>query len=171
MERTKWLDRKFNFEFPVGVLPSILERLRGTPVRLEAMTMNLLDEEAGTRFNNKWSIKEEIGHFSDLEILHIGRIDDFMARKDILRAADMANKATVEANHNQKGVRQLLDEFTSKRALLVSGLEGLDEQIHNFRSTHPRLQVPVRPVDIAYFTAEHDDHHFASIREILRLLK
>jgi len=25
----------------------------------------------------------------------------------------------------------------------------------------------MRPVDMAFFTAEHDDHHLASIREIM----
>jgi hypothetical protein len=31
---------------------------------------------------------------------------------------------------------------------------------------HPRLNKQMRIIDIAYFTAEHDDHHFAMISEI-----
>lgn len=32
---------------------------------------------------------------------------------------------------------------------------------------HPRLEVKMRIVDLAYFIAEHDDHHIAKIITIL----
>ena len=32
---------------------------------------------------------------------------------------------------------------------------------------HPRLGTPMRVVDLAYFVAEHDDHHLARLRELL----
>ena len=55
--------------------------------------------------------------------------------------------------------------------MLVSQFEQLNDETQNFKSLHPRLQVMVRPVDIAYFAAEHDDHHLAIIREVLRQIK
>ena len=70
MERTKWVERKFNFDFPVGMFPVVLERLRGTAARLEKMTSSLSETEAEQKPDNKWSIKEHIGHLSDLEKLH-----------------------------------------------------------------------------------------------------
>ncbi len=33
--QTKWIERHFNFDFPVGMMPVIIERLRGTPSRIE----------------------------------------------------------------------------------------------------------------------------------------
>ena len=30
-----WINRKFNFDFPVALYPNILVRFRGTPARLE----------------------------------------------------------------------------------------------------------------------------------------
>jgi len=36
---------------------------------------------------------------------------------------------------------------------------------------HPRLKVRMRLVDLAYFVAEHDDHHLASMVIIARTLK
>ncbi|HET9486764.1 MAG TPA: hypothetical protein VFO54_04995, partial [Chryseosolibacter sp.] len=33
-------------------------------------------------------------------------------------------------------------------------------------SLHPRLNVMMNPVDLAYFDAEHDDHHLVKISEI-----
>ncbi len=34
-ERIKWTDRRFDFTFPAGLYPEMIERLRGTPARLE----------------------------------------------------------------------------------------------------------------------------------------
>ena len=35
VKRTKWTERNFNFEYPVGLFPSVMERVRGTPARIE----------------------------------------------------------------------------------------------------------------------------------------
>jgi len=167
MQRTKWIDRTFTFDFPVGLLPNILERLRGTSPRLKEIALSLSDEHGRRKPDNKWSIKEHIGHLTDLEDIHLGRIDDFTAQCKALRAADMTNAQTTEARHNESSITDLLSRFETKRMLLVSRLEGLDEEVQVFQSLHPRLKVLMRPVDMAFFTAEHDDHHLASIREIM----
>jgi hypothetical protein len=67
MQQTKWIERKFNFDFPIGILPNILERLRGTPARIKEMSHSISEFAAEQMHNNKWSIKEHIGHLSDLE--------------------------------------------------------------------------------------------------------
>jgi len=36
-------------------------------------------------------------------------------------------------------------------------------------ATHPRLKVKMTPVDLAFFDAEHDDHHLLKISDIIRL--
>jgi hypothetical protein len=167
MQRTKWTVRKFSFDFPEGWLPDILERLRGTSARISEITSSLADEETEYKPFGKWSIKENIGHLSDLEELHDGRIDDFIAGKQTLRAADMSNEKTSAANHNKKTIQQLLHDFSNKRKQVIERLEKLGDETQSFKSLHPRLQVMMRPVDIAFFTAEHDDHHLADIREIV----
>lgn len=170
MERTKWLQRSFNFDFPAGMIYVVLERLRGTVIRIKAITESLTDEQVSYKHQGKWSIKEEIGHLCDLEDLHEGRIDDFIAGKDTLRAADMSNFRTNSANHNQKPLTEIIAEFEAKRSVFISRLEQLDDEMQDRKSMHPRLQVIMRPVDMAYFTAEHDDHHITTIREILAVL-
>jgi hypothetical protein len=171
MERTKWTERKFTFDFPEGWMPNILERLAGTQARLYEMTRNISAAQAALKAGNKWSMKENIGHLTDLEDLHEGRIDDFRERKTTLRAADMSNKKTVEAGHNAKSVDQLINEFGVRREQFIKRLLLLDDATQQFKSLHPRLQIMMRPVDVAYFTAEHDDHHLADIRVILNSLK
>ncbi len=167
MQRTLWVERNFNFDFPTGLFPSILERLRGTSARLKEITSHLSEHEAEIKPGGKWSIKEHIGHLGDLENLHEGRIDDFLARKETLRAWDKTNAGTNNANHNQFTIAELIDRFTGRRSVFVSRLSQLDDETHEVKSIHPRLQVTMRPVDMAYFTAEHDDHHLASIRELM----
>jgi hypothetical protein len=171
MQRTNWLERKFNFDFPAGMIYVVLERLRGSLPQIQSMIAGLSDEQLSKKFGDKWSIKEEIGHLNDLEELHDGRIDDFLAAKEVLRAADMQNIKTNQANHNKKSVVELLNTFESKRRDFIGRLEQLNDEMQNRTAMHPRLQVIMRPVDMAYFTAEHDDHHITTIREILQRLR
>jgi len=167
MQRTPWIERKFTFDFPTGWMPNILERLRGTPIRIAAMINGLSADQLRSQINGTWSIQEHIGHLLDLEDLHDGRITDFFDRKAILRAADMTNAKTNAANHNEAEAAVLLENFKQRREQFIDRLSSLDDATQLFTSLHPRLQVQVRPVDIAYFTAEHDDHHLATIRELL----
>jgi hypothetical protein len=170
MKRTRWVERQFALENSLGLLPNILERLRGTPVRLRHICKDLSKSDLEFKHGDSWSIKEHLGHLSDLEDLHEGRVDDFMQRKDPLRAADMSNEATYKANHNSESLDHLLRVFETKRQTLVERLSRLDENTQNYSAMHPRLKQKMRPVDMAFFTAEHDDQHLAIIREILTRL-
>ncbi len=171
MKRMLWVERKFTFDLPPGWLPNVLERLRGTHARLIRLCAPLTEEEAEFKPDGKWSIKEHIGHLSDLEALHEGRIDDFIAGKVVLRAADMRNRKTEESNHNAYSRAELIANFAAIRAHFISRLEELDDETQAFESLHPRLNVRMKPVDMAYFTAEHDDHHLATMREIFYSFK
>lgn len=171
MQRTPWIKRKFHFKIPPGWLPNIIERLRGTESRLRLMTKGITDSGAGLKFLEKWSIKENIGHLTDLESLHMGRINDLIFKQPVLRAADMTNTKTNLALHNTKDVETLIEEFSEERANFIKHLLMLDELTQQFTSQHPRLKTAMRPVDMAYFTAEHDDHHLASIRIIINHLE
>ena len=33
--RVPWTERKFNFDFPADIFPELIERVRGTPARVE----------------------------------------------------------------------------------------------------------------------------------------
>ena len=171
MERLKWVDRKFHFDVPPGWMPNVIARLAGTQARIEEYTRHLTEQEAEFKPNDKWSVKEHIGHLSDLEDLHAGRLQDFRDRKPMLRAADMANVATEKANHNYSSIESLIKDFSRKRNMFITNLNTLDDSTQLFVSAHPRLKVQMKPVDMATFTAEHDDHHIASILEIVRDLK
>lgn len=100
--------------------------------------------------------------------MHEGRIDDFINGAKELRAADMTNKKTHEANHNQRDIADFLQGLRITRKKFINRLEELDESVLSHVSIHPRLNQPMRPVDMAQFVAEHDDHHINSIRELIQ---
>lgn len=131
------------------------------------MLENISDEKLSRKKDSKWSPKEIAGHLCDLEELWSGRIDDFLDHKEILRAADLSNTKTNEANHNSKPISELLHQFSSSRNELIKKIENLDETGASLTSLHPRLNQPMRLIDSLFFYAEHDDHELTKIRTVL----
>lgn len=168
---TKWVERKFVFDYPVGVFPCVLERVRGTPARLEEIVNGLPAEALTTRPGDAWSIQEQVGHLLEVDRLHRGRLDDYDDGVEVLRAADMTNRATVQADYNSRNMRTILASFRSDRMDLVKRLESMDEAQVARSAQHPRINQPMRVIDMAVFTAEHDDHHVACIAELARKLR
>ena len=170
IQSLKWAERKFAFDFPLGVFPWIVERLRGTPARSEEIVKNLPPAILTKRIDGKWSIQENIGHLLDTEELHDGRLDDFQQGKKILRPADMENRRTVERDYNKQDIVSILKALRATRSDFVDKLENMDEAMIGRIAHHPRLDVPMRLIDMAYFVAEHDDFHLAVISRIARSL-
>jgi uncharacterized damage-inducible protein DinB len=167
MKQTKWFDRKFDFSTEENIFPSIIERLDGTPLRLEHKVRALTEEQAGRKPDGKWSIKENIGHLTDLEALWQARLDDLLNDEPRLRPADLTNTRTERANHNASTLAQLLGDFRAAREETLGRVRRLSEA-DVFRSgLHPRLGTPMRTMDHFLFVAEHDDHHLARISEIM----
>ena len=164
----KWTDRSFQFTFPVEVYPEMIERMRGTPARLEDRVESLSSEVLKRRDGKRWSIQENAGHLLDLETLIRQRLDEYLAGAKTLHAADMSNRKTHEADHNQVAMAVILADFRSQRSDLVNRLDHLEPQTFAAVAHHPRLNTPLRLVDMLFFQAEHDDYHLARISELIR---
>lgn len=168
MPRLPWIERKWIFDYPVEVFPDILERLRGLPPRVEDMVRRVPDDVLAKRQREgTWSIKENIGHLIDTEKLPMQRIDEFLSGAPVLVAADMSNRATHEANHNDRPISDLLGGLRHGRRALMDKLDALSDGDFARTSKHPRLGTPMRLVDLCLFTADHDDYHVARMRELL----
>jgi uncharacterized damage-inducible protein DinB len=163
----RWFDRKFEFTFPVEQLPNLCARLRGTPARLEEMFRGSSRDVRVRKTEGKWSAQEHAGHLLDLETLWVQRVEDFVSSKSELTAADLSNRKTDDANHNARQIEDILAAFRTERVRLVDRVAGIDSAAVNKAILHPRLKQPMRLVDHLYFAAEHDDHHLASIWELL----
>ncbi len=163
-----WVDYKFDFAFPVEMAPFLLERLRGTPARLEDRIGFLPPARLIRRDGDKWSIQEHAGHLGDVEILFAGRLDDYDAGAPRLRAADLSGQRTAQADHNQREIASVLADFRTARGRLIVRLEALDQAGLSRTAHHPRLHRPMRVCDMMLFEAEHDDHHLAAITRLIR---
>ena len=166
MSSLEWFKRKFSFDLPIEMYSNVVERVRGTPARLEELTRGLSREALTQRDGDKWSIQEQAGHLLDLEELGMTRLNDFEAGRDALAAADLANRKTHEANHNAHPIEDVLAQFRKERMAFVARLDSYDQAFVNRFALHPRLNQKIRVIDLAFFIAEHDDHHLARISEL-----
>jgi uncharacterized damage-inducible protein DinB len=163
-----WFERTFDFALPPSRFPSILERLRGTPARLEERTRSLSRDVLTRRHNDHWSIQENVGHLLDLEPLWLRRVEQLFAGETELVPADLTNRRTHEAGHNGRSLSDLLRDFRAARTQLVLQLSRADDEMLTRSALHPRLRRPMRLVDLALFVAEHDDHHLVTITLLRR---
>lgn len=166
--RQPWFEREFNFNLPVTAAPGLVERLRGTPARIEHRLAGIATERLTLRIGDHWSIQENVGHLADLEPLWLARMEDLAAGRRVLSQADLENRKTHEANHNARELRHLVRDFAAIRQDLVAQLEAADDADWLRSALHPRLGTPMRLLDLAFFVAEHDDHHLATITDLLR---
>ncbi len=169
MKQEKWFNRTFNFENSQNIFPSILERLSGTPLRLEEKAKEVHENRLTFTMDNTWTMKENIGHLIDLEPLWQGRLEDIINCQIELRPTDLQNSKTYLANHNATSLQVLLAAFRKIRQQTMITLQSIDEETIFKSALHPRLKTPMRTMDLFLFVAEHDDHHLARITELLRV--
>jgi uncharacterized damage-inducible protein DinB len=167
IRKQPWFERQFPTGLPAEVFPVVIERLLGTPARLEDRLASLQASVLTRRLGNTWSIQENAGHLLDLEPLWLQRLDDLLLRRGEMTPADLTNRRTHEANHNAASLADLLGGFRRARSILVSRLETVEAEAVGYTAPHPRLRVPMNIVDHAFFVAEHDDYHLARITELL----
>ena len=111
----------------------------------------------------KWSIKKEIGHLIDLEPLWLTRMQEIFDGKKDLSSADLSNTKTHETPHDKYLLPNLVHEFRGHRLKLIALLRQAELADLEKAARHPRLGTPMRAIDLAFFIAEHDDHHLAQI--------
>jgi hypothetical protein len=166
--RVPWLERGFDFTLPTAMVPNVLERLRGTPARLEDRVRGVPADVLVARDGDRWSIQENIGHLAQVEALWSARLDDFSAGREVLQAARFERARVDERRFDEAPLQSILADFRLARGKLVARIEAVDPGLHERRALHPRLQQPIRILDLMVFAAEHDDHHLARIGDLLR---
>lgn len=167
IERPRWLERDFAFGLPLSRFPDVLERLRGTPARLEERLGPGPASRLSVRPGDSWSILENVGHLLLVEELWDGRLDDFLAGAEGLRPAGYDASPVEAGRFNERPVPGLLAAFREARLRHVGRLEELGPSDVGRTALHPRLKRTVNVLDMMVFAADHDDHHLARITSIL----
>jgi hypothetical protein len=167
MELIPWNERTLTFGRGLDELPVLLERLLGTPARLFYLTHHEPRERLVMRRSGSWSIMEHIGHLLLLDERMEARVEDFMARRSELCPINLGDQGHLLDGHRGRDLGDLLEEFRLQRVRLVARISGMDPGALRHMAQHPCRQVTMRPVDMATFLAEHDDHHLVRMRGIL----
>ncbi len=165
----RWFDRKFELGLAPESAPALLVRLGATAERLAQATRAQPRELLVRRpAPDKWSIQEHVGHLLDLETLWDKRLDDYDAGAELLHVADLTNRKTHEAGHNERPLANILADFAAARNAFVQRLAAMSPAELSRTGLHPRLLQPMSVVDLCFFVAEHDDHHLRAIEELKR---
>jgi hypothetical protein len=161
-ERIAWFDRKFTFGLPPEMLPLLLERLEGTAVRIIHKVKGVNEKILSEKYDGKWSVKQNIGHLAEVDQVNNRRIDE------ILQGAEIFSPAVFEPqDYNPWPINEVLNFFEKTRQSNIRKYAALKPEEKLRASIHPRLKVKMSPVDLAYFDAEHDDHHLLKISDII----
>ena len=166
----KWIDRKFDFDFPASIYPDLIKRLETTPLRLETLVKEIPPDILTVQPSHKWSIQENVGHLLTVDGLFAGRLDDYAAGAAELRPAKVDGSRTDQAVYNSWQMSTILTDFRDTRVAYINRLKDFETDFFERESWHPRLQQPMRVCDMLYFQAEHDDYHLQKIKDLHLLL-
>jgi DinB superfamily len=173
-----WSERTFVYTRPLADVTVLIARVNGTSARLEDSIRGIEERIVKSRTPSvattenlrpplRWSPLDHAGHLLDVDELHSQRIKDFLNDKETLSPADPGNSKTEEEHYNRQPVDPILQRFRVGRSTMTNVLFGLPESAFEKRSKHPRTSEPIRLLDYVELIAEHDDHHLATIRELI----
>lgn len=165
--QVKWFDRSFNFPIEQEKFPELLEVLAGNLSTLQGIAGASPDPLLNLQPFGKWSIKEHVGHLWLLESLWQKRLLELKAGILEMSSADLSNTETTKANFNQFTIQKLYLDFAQERKNTLQLLNSFEEMDFRRKILHPRLQQHLRVVDFMHFIAEHDLHHFQTIKAIV----
>ena len=163
MQRTKWIERKFTFDFPEGWMFNIIERLRGTPARIDWITAGLGEAELTFVPEGKWSIKEILQHVIDAERVFAYRSLTF-ARKDnnTLPSFDEKDYAA-NSNGNNRAWHELVEEFKALRKSTELLFNSFTKE--NLNAIGKASDYTITVLALGYIIVGHVAHHINIIRE------
>lgn len=166
MKKLEWFEREFKFGLPAGMLPFYIERLKGTIARIESKVIGIPEEILSHQLDGKWSVKQNIGHLAEVDEIAIKRIDEMIAGIPIMAPAVFEPRQ----DYNKQSVYEAIAHFLRIRTKNIDRYRTLSQDDIEKSSMHPRLKVMMTPVDLAWFDAEHDDHHLVRMDEIISVL-
>jgi hypothetical protein len=163
MEIIPWFERNLEFGKPKEMLPFYLERLEGTIARIQGKVKGLNENILSEKFNGKWSIKQQIGHLAEVDQIANKRLDEMMAG-----ISPMSPAVFEPQDYNPWPIEKVIEFFKNGRLKNLQKYNSLADADLRKSSLHPRLKVQMTPIDLAWFDAEHDDHHLVKISEIIK---
>jgi hypothetical protein len=163
MNNLPWFERNLKFGHPKEMLPYFLERLEGSIVRIREKVNGVDDKILSVKLNDKWSVKQNIGHLAEVDAIANKRLDEMASG-----ISPMSPAVFEPEDYNPWPIEKVVELFKTNRLKNLEKYQSLPENDLLKSSLHPRLKVQMTPVDLAWFDAEHDDHHMLKISEIIK---
>ncbi len=112
---------------------------------------------------NKWSIKEVLGHITDTERIMSYRLLR-VGRGDQTELAGFDENFFVQgAKSNQRSLKDLLEDFNATRNATISLIKNMPEEA--WRNKGYANNSPITTRAIAYIIAGHEAHHRNIIKD------
>lgn len=154
------------FTMYTGLVPdgNIIEILRGQNAESLAMLEGISEERANHRYEvGKWSIKEVVGHLTDMEWAFTYRAMRF-ARGDQTPLPGLDQDVLVAgAGFENRTLSSLATEWRNQRAASTTLFESLPEEV--LARTGVASDSPFSVRGLMYVIAGHELHHQRVLRE------
>jgi uncharacterized damage-inducible protein DinB len=154
------------FEKYIALVPSgdFLEILREQHENLIRRLAPLSEEQANFRYaEDKWSIKETIGHICDTERIFAYRLLR-IARGDQTPLASFEQDDYVQnANFAARKMADILHEFSAVREATVALMRSLDDAAWQRRGIAGQKEITAQA--LAFIIAGHERHHSVILGE------
>lgn len=140
MQQINWFERRFEFRTSVASFESLAERMAGASGLFQKRISGISEKTCQNKPEDKWSVREHLGHLSVLEPVWRLRFQDIRKERTAMQAADLRNRATYKADFNSQSLEVLCRLFQSERKKTLDLLSGFpQEDLHKSRM-HPRLK-------------------------------
>jgi uncharacterized damage-inducible protein DinB len=168
------LERPLVGEYPeyyqpyVNLIPvpeyDLLSILKENLERTITLFEGISEEDAHFRYaENKWSIKEVLGHMTDTErimsyrLLRIGRGDQTPL------AGFNENDYVDSSQINRLPIKNVLDDFVATRKATITLIQNMPEETWDKKGVANSMEITTRA--IAYIIVGHAIHHLKIINE------
>lgn len=153
----------------MSISKPILLRLQHQHEVILSLIEGLSEEQLKIRVNaDKWSAFENIVHLAAYQPTFIQRVKQIINDEKPIFQAYRAENDPLFHEYLKKDLKELLQDISLNRNLILSQLEGLDEHHLKRWGTHPKFGKMTMSLWTEFFLL-HEAHHLFTIFALTRL--
>jgi uncharacterized damage-inducible protein DinB len=143
---------------------NVIQHLENQEKEMQLLLGSLSEEKSEYAYaEDKWSIKEMLGHITDAERIFVYRALRFARNDKTPLAPFEENDYVRNAFFNTRKMQQLLHEYSLVRKSTVAFFSGLNEEELKREGTANNRVISVN--QLLYIIAGHELHHFRILKE------
>ena len=108
---------KIKNQFTIVMIENQVNALLDNILTLKNLISNISEDKAELKPDQKWSVKEHVGHLLTIESLWIARLDDFAMGKATLRPWNGTNADTEAGEFNKQRLAKIFEERDNAASL------------------------------------------------------